>query len=147
MRKRLVSIGLSSCLVASWMSAAAMAQPQGRRPAGRGGNFVERVKAHDKNKDGKITKSEASGRLTQLFDRIDANRDGVIDQGEIKKMAERFARRRPGGGRTRPGAGSGVEKGKPAPDFTLKNVDGKQEVTLSSFAGKKPVALIFGSYT
>ena len=34
-----------------------------------------------------------------------------------------------------------------APDFTLSSPDGRETFTLSSFAGEKPVALIFGSYT
>lgn len=34
-----------------------------------------------------------------------------------------------------------------APDFTLYDVTGTQSVTLSDFRGKKPVALVFGSYT
>ena len=34
-----------------------------------------------------------------------------------------------------------------APDFTLFDIEGKNSVTLSSFRGKKPVALVFGSYT
>jgi len=34
-----------------------------------------------------------------------------------------------------------------APDFTLSSPDGLDTVTLSSFAGSQPVALIFGSYT
>ena len=34
-----------------------------------------------------------------------------------------------------------------APDFTLYDVDGQNPVTLSSFRGKKPVALVFGSFT
>jgi hypothetical protein len=34
-----------------------------------------------------------------------------------------------------------------APDFTLKSPDGKTTITLSDFKGKKPVALIFGSFT
>lgn len=37
--------------------------------------------------------------------------------------------------------------GRRAPDFTLGTLDGQETVTLSSFAGNKPVALIFGSYT
>lgn len=38
--------------------------------------------------------------------------------------------------------------GDAAPDFTLKKLgDAKTEVTLSSFKGKKPVVLIFGSFT
>jgi len=37
--------------------------------------------------------------------------------------------------------------GEAAPDFTLKTMDGKKEVTLSSLNPNKPVVLIFGSYT
>jgi len=44
------------------------------------------------------------------------------------------------------GGGPGV--GQAAPDFKLKSLaDPKKEVQLSSFKGKKPVVLIFGSYT
>jgi hypothetical protein len=34
-----------------------------------------------------------------------------------------------------------------APDFSLKTEDGKQTIALSQFRGKKPVVLIFGSFT
>lgn len=34
-----------------------------------------------------------------------------------------------------------------APDFTLSDISGTESVTLSDFRGKKPVALIFGSFT
>lgn len=37
--------------------------------------------------------------------------------------------------------------GEIAPDFTLFDVTGTESVTLSDFRGKKPVALVFGSYT
>ena len=37
--------------------------------------------------------------------------------------------------------------GDKAPDFTLKTRDGRATVTLSDWQGKKPVALVFGSYT
>lgn len=42
---------------------------------------------------------------------------------------------------------AGAKEGDPAPDFTLTALDGEREVTLSSFRGDRPVALIFGSYT
>ena len=35
-----------------------------------------------------------------------------------------------------------IEVGRPAPDFTLENMDGKQ-VSLSDFRGKKSVILVF----
>ncbi len=34
-----------------------------------------------------------------------------------------------------------------APDFTLHDIQGKDAITLSDFRAKKPVALVFGSYT
>ncbi len=34
-----------------------------------------------------------------------------------------------------------------APDFTLKTVDGKGEITLSKLVGPKPVVLVFGNFT
>ena len=43
-------------------------------------------------------------------------------------------------------AGS-LKVGDQAPDFKLKTIDAKEEVVLSSFRGRKPVVLVFGSYT
>jgi hypothetical protein len=37
--------------------------------------------------------------------------------------------------------------GTPAPDFRLRTLDGNSAVRLASYRGKKPVALVFGSYT
>jgi hypothetical protein len=37
--------------------------------------------------------------------------------------------------------------GDPAPDFELASPDGKETVRLSSFEGRAPVVLVFGSYT
>lgn len=34
-----------------------------------------------------------------------------------------------------------------APDFELRDVNGENPVRLSDFRGRKPVALIFGSFT
>ena len=34
-----------------------------------------------------------------------------------------------------------------APDFELRDVNGQHPVRLSDFRGRKPVALIFGSFT
>jgi hypothetical protein len=39
-----------------------------------------------------------------------------------------------------------LQVGDPAPDFTLKTVDGSSQVALSSLRGQ-PVVLVFGSYT
>lgn len=37
--------------------------------------------------------------------------------------------------------------GEAAPDFKLWDVKGENPITLSSFQGHKPVALVFGSFT
>ena len=51
-------------------------------------------------------------------------------------------------GRTgKPDKAGGPKPGAQAPDFTLKTLDGKSEVTLSDFKDKRPVVLIFASYT
>ncbi len=34
-----------------------------------------------------------------------------------------------------------------APDFVLYDSEGENQISLSDFRGKKPVALVFGSYT
>jgi hypothetical protein len=41
----------------------------------------------------------------------------------------------------------GPRIGDAAPDFKLKAKDGDKEVQLASFKGKRPVVLVFGSYT
>jgi hypothetical protein len=43
--------------------------------------------------------------------------------------------------------GGELQPGDPAPDFSLPLRGGGSVVRLSDFQGKKPVALIFGSYT
>ena len=40
-----------------------------------------------------------------------------------------------------------LQPGDAAPDFTLKTLDGSAQVRISSSRDKKPVVLIFGSYT
>ena len=40
-----------------------------------------------------------------------------------------------------------LEVGSPAPDFDLEAYDKSGRVQLSSFRGKQPVVLVFGSYT
>ena len=52
-----------------------------------------------------------------------------------------------GGGRAERQQAEELKPGDPAPDFELKKLDGAGKVKLSVFRGKKPVVLIFGSYT
>lgn len=54
------------------------------------------------------------------------------------------------GVRSRPGDLRRVDTvmvGDRAPDFRLKTLDGQRTIRLSAFRGKRPVVLIFGSYT
>ena len=51
-------------------------------------------------------------------------------------------------GKSRPRrAADRLKAGDLAPNFTLSSPDGKQTITLRDYRGKKPVALVFGSYT
>ena len=43
--------------------------------------------------------------------------------------------------------GGTLRTGDPAPDFTLPTADKASEMRLSSFRGRMPVVLVFGSYT
>ncbi len=76
------------------------------RPGGGGGGvgMFERLKESDKDGDGKISRQEAPEWLTERFDRFDLNKDGFIDEEEIRQVAERarenFQR---GGNRPAPG--------------------------------------------
>jgi hypothetical protein len=82
-------------LAAGVLSAAVIATAQGpqrenrRAPQGETGNdaAVARLMAFDADKDGKLTKQELSDeRLHRLFDRADANSDGVATKEELAAL-------------------------------------------------------------
>jgi Ca2+-binding EF-hand superfamily protein len=75
------------------------------------------LKQMDTNKDGKISRDEAKGKLAESFAKIDANKDGYLDRKELRAMAERILAQQKGGPF---GAGGG-------PDFDAldKNADGR----------------------
>lgn len=101
------------------------------------------VEKYDKNKDGKISKDEYE-RGDETFARLDRNGDGFLTQNDWDGVRGRRPRQRPGDRLV----GIAPEEGEVAPDFNLPYVkEPEQRVRLSSFAEKKPVALIFGSYT
>jgi hypothetical protein len=97
---------------------------------------------YDKNKDGKLTKEEYD-RSDEKFNGFDLNKDGVLTAEDWT------AKGNSRGGRSRGGDSSAAPaKGDVAPEFSLTTVaDESKIVKLSSFAGKKPVALVFGSCT
>jgi hypothetical protein len=120
----------------------------------------------DRDGDGKLTKAE----MEAFFDRNDSDKQGFLSLDDARNI---FAPPAPPPVNPRvmkmPVAGSqpptkkillkaffrqelgshqaGPDLGKMAPDFTLKTVDGKQEITLSKLVGPKPVVLIFGNFT
>ena len=128
------------------------------------------VKKLDCNEDGLVSGEELNlsyRRFRMVKRAVDANRDGDVQVQEVAAIFSRLDRdknkelspqemraggNRPGGG-MRGNEANVPQPGQIAPDFELPLAEqpkgAKQAVTikLSSFAGKKPVALIFGSYT
>ncbi len=100
----------------------------------------------DTDKDGKLSKEELENAVRLL--QRDKNKDGMLDLSEL--LTSKDGRRR---GEIITGAAKGerhqdqLNVGDEAPDFTLPDKSGKHEITLSSFRDKKPVVLIFASYT
>ncbi len=73
--------------------------------------FVTRMMAFDKNKDGKLTRDEITDeRLLRLFDRADADHDGVVTKADLIDLATKMAVDDTGSGR-RGGTGGGPDGG------------------------------------
>jgi hypothetical protein len=128
------------------------------------GDLDEAFEDADLDHDGKLTSAEFLGptppkgpdRFAPLLAAADQGGDGALALDELKAYALR--RDRDGDGRLsrrermRPGAEPPAGWFEPsarerAPDFTLAREEGGGSVTLSAFAGRKPVALVFGSFT
>ena len=72
-------------------------RPAGDRPAAAlGEEFLKRIAAADANGDKKLSKEEAPDRLKDNFERLDTNKDGQLDESELKAA---FQRLREGGDR------------------------------------------------
>ena len=114
----------------------------------------------DADGNGKVTKEEFEG----LFRSLDGDNLGFLSQDELRRLfappppRPKSPAARPSGpskatllkGLWRHEIGShlpGPKLDDPAPDFTLKTVDGNDEVTLSKLVGPKPVVLVFGNFT
>lgn len=103
-----------------------LAKLLGKAGEGRMASFAagRMVRLFDVDRDGQITVKE----LDELFTKMDADGDGTVEQGSEITMP--------------PGVGE------VAPDFDLPFMDDdKKTLKLSSHRGKRPVCLIFGSYT
>jgi hypothetical protein len=59
------------------------------RRGGRGGD----LKSLDKNGDGKVTQDEVPAALKGIFDQIDGNKDGAMDEKEVEAIRNRFRSR------------------------------------------------------
>ena len=137
-----------------------MAQRFGQAPAPAGNPDVAPdvlFRLLDANNDGKLSKEELDN-AARVLQKLDTNKDGTIDQAELKAYSEKGEQKRAPKKAGRPGevitpAAKGERQkealnvGDPAPDFTLPELKGTKELTLSSFRGVKPVVLIFASYT
>jgi hypothetical protein len=102
----------------------------------------------DRNRDGKLSPEEIEDAM-KLMVKLDRNDDGQLDRQELTQATRRGGR--PGEIIT-PAAkgerfGDTLAVGDDAPDFTLPDPTGKRELTLSSFRGKRPVVLVFTSFT
>ena len=127
-----------------WLASQADAQrPQRRGGGGRSADVFKFLsEKYDTDKDGEIT-SEEYNRSKENFTRFDSNKDGVLTAADWSGQTGRP--RRPSQPR---GKSVAPSVGDQAPGFKLTEIlDETKEVNLSSFAGDKPVALIFGSCT
>ena len=97
-------------------------------------NISRLIRLMDLDNDHKISKEE----YTSFFVESDQDKDGFVTEKEIMELMKKLGQNQ--------GTGS-IELGQKAPDFTLKSLDGKKTIRLSDYKGKKPVVLVFGSYT
>ena len=79
-------------------------RPGGGPPGGE--EFIKRFMSFDKDGDGKVSDAELPERMQRMMQFADTNKDGLLDEEEIKKMVKRRAAGH------RPGAGKGPGRGK-----------------------------------
>ena len=85
-------------LTASIGASVAFAQTPPELPKGdRAHKMHERLKAADKDGDGKISRAEAVAlpRIAKHFDEIDTNKDGLITREELKAFHDKRAANKP----------------------------------------------------
>ncbi|MBB2675803.1 UNVERIFIED_ORG: Ca2+-binding EF-hand superfamily protein [Rhizobium esperanzae] len=99
-RNKLILAALSSVLVFGAAAGTSFAAPgSGPRPhhAGMDGpgrdafleiTYVRMLKEFDANKDGKVSKEEATSGLDKIFAAIDTNNDGSLTPGEIRQYRQ-----------------------------------------------------------
>lgn len=121
------------------------AEENSKKPASEGSQDVL-FRLLDTDNDGKLSKEELE-KAVRLLQR-DKNKDGGVD---LEELSSSSAGGRKGEVITKAAKGERHEDklqvGDAAPDFTLPDKSGKGEVTLSELYAKKPVVLVFASYT
>ena len=101
--------------------------------AGSPDDMVTTLMAFDKNKDGKLSKTELPERMQGLFDRADTNHDGFLTSDEIRKLAA--AQAPPDDGPEERGRGEGRGEGRGGqrpPDPLMNALDLNHDGTLSA---------------
>jgi tetratricopeptide (TPR) repeat protein len=71
--------------------------------------------------------------LEALYTRLNLSSDAAREHKEVARLEAASA--------------VGLKPNEPAPDFALPTVAGGEKIALSSFRGKSPVVLVFGSYS
>jgi hypothetical protein len=90
-----ILIGILMTCAVSFLSVMAVAQRQGRREgpistSADARDLISRMMAFDKSQDGKLTRDEVTDeRLIRLFERADADMNGVVNEDELKALAQR----------------------------------------------------------
>ena len=139
--------GILTLTIAAFGLLLLVEEASAQRQRGKRGPDVFKFLAdkYDKNKDGKLSREEYD-RSDENFVRFDTNKDGELTADDWS--GETDGRRQRGGGRQRHDDSAAPKVGDQAPDFSLTHInDETKTVQLSSFAGSKPVALLFGSCT
>jgi len=132
-------------------------EPIPKQPADSIWTFL--IEKYDADADGVITRKEYSGD-DEHWARLDVDGDGKLARAEVEGRKNPNLRGKQARGRKLPKA---PKVGSHAPDFELEVVvdvsrlghakeagdkpKKPETVRLSAFRGKRPVALIFGSYT
>lgn len=115
--------------------AASAAQDEGatrkERIEKRAEMMTKRFDRMDADKDGVVTRTEAEAAAGEAFDRLDTNKDGVLDEAELKAHSEKMTARmakRGGDGETKGGKGAGR--------FERADADKDGKVTRAEFLAK-----------
>ena len=153
--KRYVWVTIFVILIALYSGFLSVYGQERRRTTERGEATAQRAGANmgrmlirlmDLDNDGKVSQKE----YMKLFVDADGNVDGSLTQREITQYMSKKRQEMPGMMQSsmeqQAQQAVGPDVGEEAPDFALRTLGG-EIVKLSDFKGKKPVVLVFGSYT